>query len=254
MVQASPAAALEVVEAELLLHLLVHLLADPAALDQRSQALQRGVLGRVAQVVLAPARGPALAHQPCRCARQAPIARDHRTIGHPDPKRGEVSREIALGAAPPRKRPPVLVRQVGDDRPGAAAPTRGSRMLGPPAGRPHRGWRDRNISGVDRLKGPNAHRPGETLLRQLLPEVGHFAVLGIRQHRPEAPPSRLDAIDLLQGDLPFGPARDRLRHPGPRPPCCIVGPSSRQEQAQTGASPRASVSETRAWQLAFLPN
>jgi hypothetical protein len=34
VVQAPPAAALEVVETEFLLHLLVHLLADPAALDQ----------------------------------------------------------------------------------------------------------------------------------------------------------------------------------------------------------------------------
>ena len=40
VVQAAPAAALEVIEAELFLHLLVHLLADPAGLDRRSQVLE----------------------------------------------------------------------------------------------------------------------------------------------------------------------------------------------------------------------
>ena len=53
MVQAPLAAALEIIEADLLLHLLVHLLADPAALDQRRQALQRDILRMVAQVVFA---------------------------------------------------------------------------------------------------------------------------------------------------------------------------------------------------------
>jgi hypothetical protein len=40
VVQAAPAAALEVIEAELVLHLLVHLLADPAGLDRRGQDLE----------------------------------------------------------------------------------------------------------------------------------------------------------------------------------------------------------------------
>lgn len=51
MVQAPPTATLEVIEADLLLHLLVHLLADPAALDQRRQALQRDILRMVAHPV-----------------------------------------------------------------------------------------------------------------------------------------------------------------------------------------------------------
>jgi hypothetical protein len=41
VVQAAPGAALEVVQAQLLLQLLVHLLADPAGLDQRGQGLER---------------------------------------------------------------------------------------------------------------------------------------------------------------------------------------------------------------------
>ena len=43
VVQAAPAPALEVVQAQLILHLLVHLLADPAGLDQGGQGFERGI-------------------------------------------------------------------------------------------------------------------------------------------------------------------------------------------------------------------
>jgi hypothetical protein len=46
VVQATPAPALEVAEPQLALQLLVHLLADPAGLDQRRQPLERRVGGR----------------------------------------------------------------------------------------------------------------------------------------------------------------------------------------------------------------
>src|ERR687884_1372520 len=53
VVQAAPAPALEVVQPQLVLELLVHLLADPPRLDQGGQGLERRV-GRMArQVVLA---------------------------------------------------------------------------------------------------------------------------------------------------------------------------------------------------------
>ena len=53
MVQAAPTATLEVIKADLLLHLLVHLLADPTGLDRRRQALQRDIFNMIAQVVFA---------------------------------------------------------------------------------------------------------------------------------------------------------------------------------------------------------
>ena len=49
VVQAAPAAAFEMVEAQLVLHLLVRLLADPARLDQGGQDLGRRVAGRLAR-------------------------------------------------------------------------------------------------------------------------------------------------------------------------------------------------------------
>src|SRR4051794_13095518 len=63
VVQAAPAPALEMVQPQLLLELLVHLLADPARLDQRRQDLERCVGRMVRQVVLALARGAVLADE-----------------------------------------------------------------------------------------------------------------------------------------------------------------------------------------------
>ena len=63
MVQAAPAPALEVIEAQLVLHLLVHLLADPAGLDQGGQRLERGIGREIGQVVLPFAGGAVLADQ-----------------------------------------------------------------------------------------------------------------------------------------------------------------------------------------------
>src|SRR5437763_14103666 len=52
-VQAGPGAALEVVEAELLLQLPVRLLAHPARLDRRRQLLERGLRWQAGEVALA---------------------------------------------------------------------------------------------------------------------------------------------------------------------------------------------------------
>jgi hypothetical protein len=121
MVQASPAPVLEVVEPEFLLHLLVRLFAYPAALDQRRQVLQRDIVSVIARGALALAGHAALAQQPDIFAAQATVARDHRTMGHPDKKRGKVGLEIAFGATPPREGTPVLVWQGGNRSLGALA-------------------------------------------------------------------------------------------------------------------------------------
>ena len=70
VVQAAPAPALEVVQAQLVLHLLVHLLADPARLDQGGQGLERGIGREIGQVVLPFAGGAVLADQPGLVTRQ----------------------------------------------------------------------------------------------------------------------------------------------------------------------------------------
>src|SRR3954447_24267331 len=101
VVQAAPAPTLEMVQPQLLLELLVHLLADPARLDQRRQDLERCVGRMVRQVVLALAGGAVLADEPGFCARQVLRSGHHRPVGHAYPERGEPGLERALSANPP---------------------------------------------------------------------------------------------------------------------------------------------------------
>ena len=76
MVQPAPAAALEVVQPQLVLELLVQLLAHPARLDQGGQGLERGLGRQVREVVLAlaarpGARRPATPPRPAGAGRRA---------------------------------------------------------------------------------------------------------------------------------------------------------------------------------------
>src|SRR3954462_3953940 len=104
-VQPGPGPALEVVEAELLLELLVRLLARPARLDQGRQLLERGLGRQVGEVVLPLTRGAVLAHQPDLVARRML----------------PVTELLALGRAPPQ----------GCERPAPRRPAR--RRARPPA-------------------------------------------------------------------------------------------------------------------------
>src|SRR3954465_1255533 len=101
VVQPAPRAPLEVVEAELVLHLLVHLLANPASLDCCGQDLERRVSRPVRQVVFALTSGAVLAHQPGLSARQVLRCGHYRSVGPAYPERGELGLERALGANPP---------------------------------------------------------------------------------------------------------------------------------------------------------
>ena len=109
-VQPAPRAALEVIEPEFFLELLVRLLAHPARLDQRGQPLQRRVRRQVGQIVLALARRAMLAHQPDLVAGQmlpGPSLQTHlRPIGNPHPHGGELRPQRTLGAVPPGDPPP----------------------------------------------------------------------------------------------------------------------------------------------------
>ena len=60
VMQAMPGTTLEVIEPELFLHLLVHLLADPASLDQACQDFQRRAARVIGQVMLSLAIGAVL--------------------------------------------------------------------------------------------------------------------------------------------------------------------------------------------------
>jgi hypothetical protein len=90
VVQAAPAPALEVVETELVLQLLVHLLAHPAGLDQGGEDFERRVGRVVGEIVLALAGGAVLADEPGVLPGKVLPARDSRAVGHPYPESGEL--------------------------------------------------------------------------------------------------------------------------------------------------------------------
>ena len=101
-VQAAPGAALEVVEAEFLLELLVRLLANPAPLDCRGQFLQSRASRQVGEIVLPLARRAMLAHKPDLLAWHVlgALVADAlwRAVGDPHPHGRKAGREPALGA------------------------------------------------------------------------------------------------------------------------------------------------------------
>jgi len=104
-VQTPPRAALEVIEAEFFLHLLVRLLADPARLDGRGE-LPHCRLGRqIGEIILALARRAVLADQPDLVPGQmltgAAVQAHCRSIGDPHAKRRKARPQRALGAVPP---------------------------------------------------------------------------------------------------------------------------------------------------------
>ena len=87
--QPRPGAALEVVEAEFLLHLLMGLLAHPARLDGGCQRNEAGRGRQVGQVVFGFPLSPALAHDPHLLTRHV-LGRPAadllgRAVGHPHP-------------------------------------------------------------------------------------------------------------------------------------------------------------------------
>jgi len=101
MVQADPRTTLEVVESELLLHLLMRLLADPACLDRSSEGLKGGLLRVIGHVVLRLAARASLAHEPHFLAWTMPVTEHLGTITRADANRSEGCLQHAFGAATP---------------------------------------------------------------------------------------------------------------------------------------------------------
>ena len=128
VVQATPAPALEMVEAQLVLHLLVHLLADPTSLDQGRQDLERRIGRVIGQVVLPLAAGAMLADQPSLFTRKMLPFGGYRPVGHPYPDGGERGLKRAFGAGSPRD-DTERGRPVLDQLSGSHARQRGHRML-----------------------------------------------------------------------------------------------------------------------------
>ena len=228
VVQATPASALEMVEPQLVLHLLVHLLADPTSLDQGRQDLERRIGRVIGQVVLPLAAGAMLADQPSLFTRKMLPFGGYRPVGHPDPDGGERGLKRAFGAGTPRDGT-ERGRPVLDQLSGSHARQRGHRMLARAAGRFALGEGERHIGGIDLLHRQDADRIAEPPLGKPGAELGRFAVLGIRQHAAATCPRRQHAVDLVQRDLPLRAVADGLGHAHGRAPLSVTAPVLRQE-------------------------
>ena len=101
-VEAAPGPALEVIEAEFFLEVLVGLRADPSRLDRGAERLEVGVGRQVAKIVFALARGATLADEPGLLARHVlhAVVMDAlwRTIGDPHAHGGEGGRQRLFGS------------------------------------------------------------------------------------------------------------------------------------------------------------
>jgi hypothetical protein len=228
-VQPGPGPALEVVEAELLLELLVRPLARPARLDQGRQLLGRGLGRQVGEVVLPLTRGAVLADQPDLLARQVPAAAQLLALGRAHPQGGERGRERPLGPQPPADPAPGDVRQHGLGRDRLFA--RHRVLARPTRGRPRPRRLDRGR--VEVLGLEDADRPGEAARAQPPAERGARPVPGIREHGPEAGAGGQHAVDLRQRQVGLGQRPPvLLGHAGPGAALRIGRPRLGQEQAQ----------------------
>src|SRR3979409_2453809 len=99
----APRPALEVIQGQLLLHLLVALLHRPATPPQTYRAEPRGAGRQVAEGVLPLAIGLLLDQQPDRIGEGA-VAVGPALTG-PDPQPGEMPRQLPLGPLTPRHLP-----------------------------------------------------------------------------------------------------------------------------------------------------
>ena len=112
-----PGPALEVIEAEFFLHLLMGLFANPARLDGGSQRFQINIGRQVGEVVFPFAGGSQFTDKPGVFARHVLLALVmdalRRAVGDTDPDRGKSGFERPLGSDAPAQLSPVRVDQHG---------------------------------------------------------------------------------------------------------------------------------------------
>ena len=114
MVETEPPPAFEVVEAQLFLHLLVRLLADPPGLDHRGERAERRPQRVIGQVVFPDPVRAFLTHQPREVAGPMPRVGGRGAIGDADAHGGKLRAQGPARAATPRDRPPAgRLKQLG---------------------------------------------------------------------------------------------------------------------------------------------
>jgi hypothetical protein len=155
VMQRSPTAALQMIEPELIFHLLMRLLAAPPGFDVPRQRLQRGVRRVVAHVVLLLSRVSPLAHQPLHLLSRQPLALHLRPFGHAHPHRDEARLQRPLRALAPGDLCEGLLAQRLDVRLGTHARHRHPRVLARPSAPLGLGPEQLHIRRIDALLRSN---------------------------------------------------------------------------------------------------
>src|SRR6202167_2504683 len=204
--QPGPGAALEVIESEFLLHLLVRLLTRPASLERRRDGFERGVGRVVGQVILRLAVRSTLADEPRLVAGTVPMTDDGLAVGDADAECAELRAQHALGATTPRNRP-ERVRSERRDDVAYAARLGGCRAA--------RAWPARHAFGSD----------GSQFRRHRV-----HPVAAIREHVAERHAGRYDTRDLVERDLPLRTKHDLFGYAALATTRRVLGPRLGQVQ------------------------
>src|SRR5512143_3156948 len=231
--QARPGSALEVVETEFFLQLLVSLLANPARLDGGSKRAQVSRRRQVGEIVFLLSRHPVFADEPSLLARQMllTLVGDplRRSVRDPHADRGKTSLELAFRAVAPTDGAPSGVAQhvmrryrqnIRD------VPLSGTAALRNRPGQLH-------IGSIYLEVWRNSGRPGQFACCERLAERSAHPITGVRQHAAKAHTGRDGTVDLRQSQLRLC-ARGSIFGWNTRAlePCPIAGPTLGKKQPQ----------------------
>src|SRR5262245_16673891 len=199
--QALPGPALEVVETEFFLQLLVRLLANPTRLDGGRQGAQISLRRQVGEIVFLLSRHPVFADEPSLLARQMlltllsnPL---RRSIGDPHANSSKASLELSLRTGAPTDGVPCGMgqhvfrryRQNIWDVPLSGTTALGDRPDHPHIGRLH----------LDVPRNPDG--PGQFASCEPLAERRAHPVTGIREYAAKPYTGRDGTLDLHQSQL-----------------------------------------------------
>src|SRR5712691_11196632 len=230
VMEPAPPAALEMVEPELVLELLIVALDAPAQLGEADEGRDRRRRRQGREPIL---RGLRFVPRPLD---QHPLLRPGRralliAMGGPHTQPREAGTHRTARAFAPRHRPPRRRRK----RHGQLLETLGSVRRGAPHAR------RRPAATLPALRRPRrlARRPRRRLLlhaddvrqprsRERFAKRGRVAVAGIRDHWSSRHVLGLQGFDLSERDLPLRLERDVVGHAGGPPPPAVARPALRQ--------------------------
>jgi hypothetical protein len=256
--EAMPGSALEVIETEFLLELLMGLFADPSGLDRGGERLEVGVGRQVGKIVFALARGATLADQPGLLARHVlhALVMDAlwRTIGDPHAHGGEGSRQRPFGSLAPADASPLCGGENVFSRRGELI---GDMALArPPASGDRKHQPD--MVRIDFLLLGDSDRPLQAARAEALAERRGQAIACIRHtvaNRTPAARMRSISASAISGFVRADRQVSGTRAFAIRSASLVqLSGRNRRRPIITGTSSRASVSDTSVWQLAVLPS